>query len=118
MFKLFQNTGESSEYQQLQTELTDSLKLNEIIEQSFREKVYVFKHSTRCGISSIVLEKFRKHMHRDKQPYFYINILKYRSISNEVSDRFNVRHESPQLLVLKNGVLVESGSHYGLLELL
>ena len=118
MFSLFRNSEDSAEIRQLETELTDLAMLNELIDRSSHEKVYLFKHSTRCGISSIVFQKFKKQMKEAGQRYFFINILKHRSISNEVSERLELRHESPQLIIIKDGTAAQHGSHYGLLEIL
>lgn len=118
MFSLFRNNEESSEIQELETELTDLANFNELIDLSYREKVYLFKHSTRCGISSIVFQKFKKKMIETKQRYFFINIPKHRAISNEVSDSLKIRHESPQLIIIKDGSAAQHGSHYALLKIL
>lgn len=118
MFNLFRNNEESSEIRELETELTDLAKFNELIDLSFKEKVYLFKHSTRCGISFIVFQKFKKRMKETKQRYFFINIPKHRVVSNEVSDRLKIVHESPQLIIIKDGTAAQHESHYDLLNIL
>lgn len=85
-----------------------------IKEQSKSEVVLLFKHSTRCGISRMVIKQFEKKFTEDMKDLkvYYLDLLNYRSISDEVGYTFQVRHESPQLLIIKNGVAVANASHY------
>jgi len=76
--------------------------------------VLLFKHSSRCGISTIVLRNFLKEW-QTLQPnmnYFYVDILKNRDISNEIAKKYQVMHQSPQILFIKNGECVGNESHY------
>lgn len=93
--------------------LTQLAHLDEIVAESFEKTVIIFKHSTRCGISRMVLKDFeRQYSIGDAQakPYF-LDLLGYREISNEIAARFNVVHQSPQLLVIKNGTCIFHASH-------
>ena len=47
----------------------------------------------------------------DEADLYYLDIINYRNVSNAVSNKFQVRHESPQVLVIKNGVVVNQASH-------
>lgn len=75
----------------------------------------VFKHSTRCIISKFALQQFEQEWDQDihVSPYF-LDILQNRSISNQIANQFDVQHESPQLLVIKNGQCVYHSSHEGI----
>lgn len=91
-----------------------------IIEQSELNSIIIFKHSTRCGISGIVLRKFIKKMSTsvtDQKLFYFLNVIKHRDASNEIVRRFNVQHESPQLLVIKQGKVIANDSHYEILNL-
>ena len=99
-------------------ELKEINQWEELKETSYKKTVYLFKHSTRCGISSIVLHKFEKKMKQMQQEFFYLNILNYRQLSNAIADDVKVNHESPQLIVLYKGEVVKHNSHFGLLDLL
>lgn len=93
--------------------VTDLGQLNEIIELSFEKPVLIFKHSTRCSISRFALKQFENEydFSIDKlQPYF-LDLLAYRSISNEIASRFDVFHQSPQILVIKEGNSIYDASH-------
>ncbi len=94
--------------------LTESEQLEEIEKESEKQPVVIFKHSTSCGISRMVLNKFEKNydLPQDKEvKLYFLDLLANRNISNGVADRFNVRHESPQMIILKNGEVVHHASH-------
>jgi bacillithiol system protein YtxJ len=94
--------------------LTSLEQLETIKQQSETEAIFIFKHSTRCGISSMVIKQFEKLFKEEHQKIkvFYLDLLSYRNISDEVGYAFQVMHQSPQLLVIRNGVSVHNASHY------
>lgn len=73
----------------------------------------IFKHSTRCGISRMVLNQFTTSydLESTDADLYYLDLLNYREVSNEAGYKFQVIHQSPQLLVIKNGVTVAHASH-------
>ena len=87
--------------------------LDAAIEKSSQQKVLIFKHSTRCFISKTVLRSFEKQMQESDKNfgYYFLDLLAYRSISNEIESRFDVVHQSPQLIVLENGKAIYNASH-------
>lgn len=94
--------------------LTRLEQLDEIEEESRKKTIAIFKHSTRCGISRMVLNKFEKAYpfeDEDNVKLYFLDLLSNREISNKIAERFDVRHESPQLIVLKNGEVVHHASH-------
>jgi len=96
--------------------LTDLGQLNEAIELSHQQPVLIFKHSTRCSISRFALKNFENEYDfsgEKLQPYF-LDLLEYRNISNEIATRFNVMHQSPQILLIKEGKCVYDESHDGI----
>lgn len=86
-------------------------QLNEIVTRSHQNLQVIFKHSTRCSISSMALHR----LERDEAPlgadFYYLDLLSYRPISSAVAERFQVHHESPQIIVFKNGEVVYDESH-------
>ena len=92
--------------------LTDLGQLNEIMELSYQQPVVIFKHSTRCSISRMALKQFENEFDLEGSvtPYF-LDLLNYRDISNEIATRFEVYHQSPQLLLIKEGQSVYDASH-------
>ena len=93
--------------------LTSIQQLDDIIQESADVPVIIFKHSTRCGISRMALNGFEKEYDIDAEkarPY-YLDLLEHRDISNEIATLFHVEHQSPQLLVIKDGAVIYHTSH-------
>jgi len=98
--------------------LNDVSQLNKIEERSKTKTQVVFKHSTRCGISSMVMNQFVSMYDVDANlDLYYLDLLNHRDVSNEIGYRFQVMHESPQLLIIKNGTTVAHASHGGINEI-
>ena len=93
--------------------LTDVNQINDILNESEEQTVAVFKHSTRCGISNMVLRGFEGefNIEDDKIKLYFLDILNHRDISNEIASRFNVWHESPQILIFQNKEVAYHTSH-------
>ncbi|MCL6217598.1 bacillithiol system redox-active protein YtxJ [Zunongwangia pacifica] len=94
--------------------LVDLSQLEEAIQQSEQHLVGILKHSTRCGISKMVLRQFENSYDLpDDAPIdlYFLDLLSYREISNEIANRFKVRHESPQLILLQQKEVVHHSSH-------
>jgi bacillithiol system protein YtxJ len=89
--------------------------LNKAVEDSNMEDieaVIIFKHSTRCSISSTAKFRFEsKWNDHPKIPTYYLDLIKYREISNQIALDFDVHHESPQVLVLQRGKCIYHASH-------
>ena len=88
-------------------------QLDTIKKQSKTESILIFKHSTRCGISKMVIKQFEGLFQENHQhlKVYYLDLLNYRNVSDEVGYTFQVIHQSPQLLVIKNEVSVHAVSH-------
>lgn len=99
--------------------LTSVDQLEEVKKSSKNAAVAIFKHSTRCGISRMVFKQFEKSFTEEMKgiKVYYIDLLNYREVSAEVGYVFQVLHESPQLVVVKNEVTVAYASHYDILQI-
>lgn len=97
--------------------LTEASQLQQIIALSEEKPVLIFKHSSRCSISSMSLDRLlRKWKDSDTEkiePYF-LDLIANRDLSNSVAKEFRVPHESPQVLLIKNGEVIYDNSHYGI----
>ena len=91
--------------------------LDEIDNISQTKPVVIFKHSTRCIISRTALKNFESDFNffEDKIDWYLLDLLTHRDVSNEIANRYNVTHQSPQILVIKNGKAIFSESHDGIL---
>lgn len=94
--------------------LTEEIQIAEIIDLSSSIPVYIFKHSTTCGISAQAKENIEVSFKNNDKPiiFYYLDLLKYRTISNEVASKLNVHHQSPQLILVRNGQVVFTTSHH------
>ena len=95
--------------------LSDITQLDEIVKTSSMKPVLIFKHSTRCSISSTALDRLERSWKsaevRGLEPY-YLDLIQFRDISGAIESTFDVEHQSPQVLVIKNGRCVYKASHY------
>ena len=94
-------------------EITDIEMLEEISQGSHGRPAVILKHSTSCGISRMVLRQFEMdyNIDREKVDLYFLDLLRYREISNKIASKFNVPHESPQLIILRDGRVVYDASH-------
>ena len=101
--------------------LTDNAQLQIIIDISQQQPenhraVVIFKHSTRCSISSMALSRFESKWADDPEVVvYYLDLLKFRDVSNETARLFGIEHQSPQVLVIKNGTCIYTASHSGII---
>jgi len=93
--------------------LTHSDQLDQIEENSHLRPQIIFKHSTTCGISRMVLRMFEGNLNEfgSQMDFYFLDLHAYRSVSDKVAQRFQVIHQSPQILVIRNGVTVAHDSH-------
>jgi bacillithiol system protein YtxJ len=88
-------------------------QFKELIEKSYSKPQLIFKHSTRCSISIYILKDFISNNveYKSNIDWWYLDILKYRSISNLIADNFELIHQSPQLIIIIDGVVSKHASH-------
>ncbi len=100
-------------------DLTTFDQLEEITEKSFFKTQMIFKHSTTCGTSRMVLNMFENQINDvlEKADFYYLDLHRYRDLSDAVGKRFNVLHQSPQLLIMRNGAVVAHDSHGGIMDI-
>ncbi len=93
--------------------LESNAALDSIVALSKEKPCLIFKHSTRCSISIMAksrLERDWDFLETDIDAY-YLDLLNYKSLSNSISERFRVHHESPQVLLIRDGVCTYDASH-------
>lgn len=88
-------------------------QFDEIDEISQTKPVVLFKHSTRCSISRMALKQFDAEFNypEEKIDWYLLDLLNHRDLSNEIASRYNIVHESPQIVVIRNGKAVFNESH-------
>ncbi len=87
-------------------------QLDKIVDSSTSKPSIIFKHSTSCPISSIAKLRLDDHWDiKDEVDLYYLDLIKHRNVSNQIAEKFEIVHESPQLLVIKDGRCVYDVSH-------
>ena len=97
-------------------QLTSLSQLQEIKELSEQQPVAIFKHSTRCSISSMAKNRLESEWHFSDEnlPIYYLDLLNCRDVSAQIATDFDVYHASPQIVVIKNGKSIYDNSHMGI----
>lgn len=82
-----------------------------IIEKSKDRPQVIFKHSTRCPVSSMAKNRLEKAAPPENVTFHYLDLIRYRSVSNKIAEDFGIRHESPQVILIIDGKAVFNESH-------
>ena len=91
--------------------ITSQQQIEELKEKSRTKIQVVFKHSTRCSISSMAKNRLDKSEQPSNIDFYYLDLLKYRNLSSMLSSEFDVEHESPQVLMIRDGKCIYDESH-------
>lgn len=94
-------------------EITSIEQLKEIISNSGEKNILLFKHSTRCSISSMVLKNFERNIQVQNENivFYFLDLITHRDISNKIEELTGVIHQSPQVIVLKENKVIYHNSH-------
>lgn len=112
--KIFGGKEEQKETKSFWKTIKSEEDLEKAIKQSYENRVAIFKHSTSCFISKTVLKNFEKEIENSEDEnvnFYFLDLLAFRPISNKIAEDFDIRHESPQLIVLENGKAINNASH-------
>lgn len=91
--------------------LTSSEQLHQLLDPSQEKPVVLFKHSTRCSISSMALNRFETNMDPEKATCVFLDLLSYRPLSDEIAQLTHVEHQSPQAILINHGEVIYSATH-------
>lgn len=93
--------------------LNSSATLDSILQSSDKQAVIIFKHSTRCATSAMVKDRLERQWTNElsKLSIYYLDLIQFRSISNDIATTFDVMHESPQVLIIYRKNCVYNASH-------
>ncbi|WP_223607935.1 bacillithiol system redox-active protein YtxJ [Chryseobacterium sp. OSA05B] len=111
--KIFGGKGDNPERKSFWKKIESEEDLARAIESSYHHRIAIFKHSTRCFISKTVLKNFEREIDNldHKLDLYYLDLLEHRAISNKISKDLEIRHESPQLIIIEEGKVINSASH-------
>lgn len=94
--------------------LSSNEELEQLILLSQQKPLVIFKHSTRCSISTVAKNRLEKSSVPHDIPFYYLDLIAFRKVSNSIAEQFGIIHESPQILLIKNGKCVYDESHMGI----
>lgn len=89
-------------------------QLEDIQAKSADRPQLIFKHSTRCSASAIVKGRLERAGKPEDIDFYYLDLINYRPVSNKVTDLFRIDHESPQVLLIRDGQCIYDESHLGI----
>ena len=95
-------------------ELTKEGQLDTLKQNSKNKAQVIFKHSTRCSISSVAKSRLERAAAPQDVDFYYLDLIQHRNISAKIAADFDVFHESPQILLIKNGNCIYDESHSGI----
>ena len=98
-------------------ELNQLDQLDQILKDSNSRAQLIFKHSTRCGISRAVLNQFEAKTKKENIDYYFLDLLRYRDISNAIASKLKIEHQSPQVVLIKDKKVKAHDSHYAIMSL-
>lgn len=90
-------------------------QLTDLIKESSEKDVLIFKHSTRCSISRATLDRLERNWKEEEVPTlkpYFLDLLTYRELSTVIATQFEVEHQSPQVLIIRNGKSTYDRSHF------
>jgi bacillithiol system protein YtxJ len=94
-------------------ELHQKRDLEQLLERSHKDPVVIFKHSTQCSRSAAAYEEYENFIADNPEtPCGTVLVIEDRKLSDELEDRFGIRHESPQAIVVSNGAPTWHASHF------
>lgn len=98
-------------------ELKEVEQLDQIKKESKSQPILIFKHSTRCATSALALNRLERHWQKELtgelKPY-YLDLIRYRNVSNLIEEHFGIAHQSPQAILIRDEVPVYHASHFGI----
>ena len=99
------------------SELRAANQIDLIREESKKNPVLIFKYSSRCSVSRMALDRLERNWNESDmqmvKPYF-LDLITFRDVSNQIAEVFDVEHESPQVLIIENEKSVYNQSHMGI----
>lgn len=95
-------------------QLNETTQLEEIRQKSYSQPQVIFKHSTRCSISSMAKSRLERANNPGGIEFYYLDLIRNRALSNQVAEDFKVWHESPQVLLIIDGECRYDESHTGI----
>lgn len=95
--------------------LISEAQFTALLEASAKKPQVIFKHSTRCSTSAMVKNRLERSEIPAGVDFYFLDLISYRSLSGKIADELGVRHESPQILLIRDGKCIYHESHYAVM---
>lgn len=92
-------------------EMNNEAQIDAILAASHTKPQLIFKHSTRCSISSMAKDRLEREWKLENVEPWYLDLIAYRNVSNAIATQLGVHHESPQAILLQNGKVIYTATH-------
>ncbi len=93
-------------------ELRENQDLDELIEQSQKDAVLIFKHSTQCGVSAAAFKELESFCRQNQDvPCGFVRVIENRELSDRIEEQFGIPHDSPQAIAVLKGIPTWNTSH-------
>ncbi|NND94330.1 MAG: bacillithiol system redox-active protein YtxJ [Flavobacteriales bacterium] len=114
-FGFFGNKTSRPEPSSIWSNLLSLGDLEQLMQDSFDIPQLIFKHSTRCGVSRMVLRQFESEWGSEQKGNLYLlDLIEYRDISNRIEELTGIIHQSPQVIVILKGEAIDDASHHSI----
>lgn len=96
--------------------LESEAQFRNVVKNSSKKPKVIFKHSTRCGISRMVLKNFENGftLKGNEAGFYILDLLNHREVSNIIASDLKITHQSPQIIVLRDELVIHTDSHHGI----
>jgi bacillithiol system protein YtxJ len=113
LFDIFKTKGNTPIQQLNWYTIRSANQLTELDRLSKNKLMVIFKHSTSCPISKMAFKRFQKEADFDTEQVdlFYVGVIDDREVSNAIASHYGVMHQSPQLIIIKEGDVIHHASH-------
>lgn len=95
-------------------DLTSGEQLDNIVEHSYNQPQVIFKHSSRCSLSTLAKTRLERATIPPNVDFYFLDLIRYRLLSHRIEEQFSVQHESPQVLLIQKGECIYEESHNGI----
>lgn len=95
-------------------EIQTKEQIDQLVQHSHQQPVLIYKHSTRCSLSTMAKNNMESGFSLLKDhniDVHYLDLIRFRDVSDYIESHLGVRHESPQVILLQNGEVVQHESH-------
>jgi bacillithiol system protein YtxJ len=116
LFNYSQNQTSDFEQSEIWSPISGIDNIDAILQASSEKPQLIYKHSHRCSVCILAKEELEGIADQvlDSSDLYMINVIHQRDLSNAIASTFDVRHESPQVIIIKDGEVAWKGSHWAI----